>query len=253
MKNKELHKLIVWFNQLADNKRDFILDCLRHKYSVKMSNYILAPEELDCYGSLIDNVLDVISESENEKEFKKYLAGYPLEPETIKLLYNNLHAFIVPKQDSKQILKMDNYQFEQVVRFVIDEMFLCREYYRQSPKSVAYKLGFDSTKDCISSLRFIHHQITLIADRSACLKNLILSLKLDYQVNVEKIEILEKYITENLAVLYQAHLVNRLNRLNDTVNDIKNDVNDIKNDVDDIKDDVDDIKDDLERLAEDNI
>ncbi|WP_366924784.1 hypothetical protein MFMK1_001784 [Metallumcola ferriviriculae] len=257
MKTNGLENVVEWFYNLSENKRDDILDVLNHGSIISLDS-----ETQKMLKKLRDKVIHQIRELEEKKKVLKYLTGSGVKKDEAKVIYKYCRSVKPQLEDSIAIKKMNSDAFYDVVEFIINKVFVYKEY-KYYPFNELVRLGdFQKTDEAGQSLRFLFNMISLVCKREVRPSTLEQILIKDFDLSQELADIVTESVQVNLDEIQKTYLVSTIDELNqkveciesmlddldDRVDDIEDSVSDLESLMDDIDDKIDDIDDKIDDI-----
>lgn len=208
-----LKESIVWYTELQDDKRNFILNCLKNDYSVRLSNFLFNEQEVQNYLSLIDNIVELVSKIIDKEKTMKKLIAYGMEEKDAKLFFVKCESFVRTKRDVAIVKNMNAKSFKCALDFVINKMCLLEEYRYYSPAYVMNYCSFQNSQEMAKTLRFLYFAVSVISKRSFSLPVFETVLKNDYCIPDELVNIFITSVEKQLSGLKEAQMYFKINEV----------------------------------------
>lgn len=227
-KTNALKESISQFNQFNDEQRMFIRNCIDQSFSVRMSNYLLNPQQLQGYLVLLNNIVELIQQEVDKEKVVKKLIINGLEADDANLFYDFGSRIEKMTADSEIINSMSVNSFKCAINFVIEKMFLSREYSLYSLDYVTNLCDFKNKAEMAKAIGFLYSKIESISTKEISLATLKSIFEVDYLIKGDLQDAFFQCINEKLSDIYQAQLFNQLQRVLCKIDQLEDEIESIK-------------------------
>ncbi len=200
--SKKFKDIIKWLNELNDDNREYVLECLAYDRIFELEN-----EELENTKSLINYSMDLFIENEDIDKIKEKLILSGLEESVSIQILDYIEYTGTLINDSKFVQKSEIKQLESIIDFIINKLFLYEEYNLYPFKRFAKMHNFDNTNDAKTIYRFLHQHISYVVSRELSPNTLYKILTKSYDIPNELSELIIKKIKENQDEMEKAYVI----------------------------------------------
>lgn len=223
-KNKKGLKLsIKWLNELPEGKKGIVYDFIE-----KDCIFGLDDDDYSELKDLRNFVIDIIIDNSSEKDTinKLILAG--LDEEVAKKLYDHCNILAIPLKNSKTVNKLALDQLKDISKFVINKVFIYEEFHLYPFEYFAKTYNFNNIDEAKDVVNFLFNMYSRVIVREISPDTLRIILEKQYELPVEKINIIVDNLANSINEMQMSFLVNTLYKLTDLLNSEDLDIEDSK-------------------------
>ena len=220
MSDKNSHEIIIEsFVRIDDKKKNFIFACLDYYKSVELNNLshkYLTKKEIKTFKELRNLIVDQIIKNKKERTIIKQLLEAGFTKDQSQTFYDFCQYISEPLSDAKHLKKLDIETYKNLVNFFIHQVFIYKDYknYFSDCSEIS---SFKRSKHSDEVMRFLHHQISEVLDRTISPNTLKLLLEFDFKIPQEMIDILYQALIDNMHELHMSHLYNQISDISEKV------------------------------------